>query len=115
LSKAKALPATCLSSVVTAMGFAVTPVTILSEGKGQSSGVLIMDGEQAFYIASNAGDLKTTLEKVASALTEIATTLTAIGAGMTGPTTAPPPTLPTSVTAINAVVTQLNALKEVLK
>lgn len=111
----KILPATAsTASVVTALGVPVTAAEILSLGKQQSSGILILQDGRAWYIASSAPDIKTTIEKVASALTEIANALTAIGTGMTGPTTAPPGSLPTSVSSINAVVTQLNTLKEAL-
>lgn len=113
--KAILLEASCLSDVVTAEGFPVDAATILSQGKGQSSGLLIMFGEQAYYIPNAAEDLKTTIEKLADAVTKISNILTAIGAGMTGPTTAPPPTLATDVVALTAIVTELNTLKGVLK
>lgn len=118
MSRSIALPATCVQSVVKVDNFPVEIAEILSSGKAQSSGVLVMYGDKAFYITNVSGDIKTTIEKLIStitslndALTQIGTTLTSIGAGMTGPTTAPPPTLPTDVTAINAKVTELNAIK----
>lgn len=112
----KVLSATCnASGKVTSDSVIVNESVVLSEGKQSSSGVLVLDEDKAWYLTSSATDIKTTLEKVASALTEIANALTAIGAGMTGPTTAPPLTLGASVTAINAVVTQLNTLKGALK
>lgn len=126
----KILDATCdASGKVTADGIIVTEATVLSEGKQASSGVLVIEEDRARYIASSATDVKTTIEKtivvlddLTAALTEIATALTAIGAGMTGPTTAPPPTLPTSVvtitnkiTALTATKAELNTLKGALK
>lgn len=121
MSKANILPATCENNTVTAEGVTVTPVRILSVGKGQSSGLLVMHGEQCFYVTSSALDLKTTIEKVIAAitdinaaLTQIGTTLTSIGAGMTGPTTAPPGTLPADVVTINSKVTALNTTKSQL-
>lgn len=112
----KVLDATAdATGAVTADGVPVSIATLISEGKQSSSGILIIDGDKAWYIPSNATDIKATIEKAADAITKIANVLTAIGAGMTGPTTAPPPTLATDVVAINLVVTQLNQLKEALK
>lgn len=98
--------------------FPIPTAQVLSEGKQASSGVLLMQGEECFYITSNATDIKTTIAKISSiiedlnsALTQIATTLTSIGAGMTGPTTAPPPTLAADVLAITGKVTELTATK----
>lgn len=110
----KVLSASCSGGVVTVAG-AIVQATILSEGIGNSEGVVILDKDKAFYIATNATDLKTTLQKISDALAKIGETLTAIGAGMTGPTTTPPPTLPVSVAQINLIVTELNALKDALK
>lgn len=112
----KILSATANSSgKVTADGVEVIGAIVLSEGKQASSGMAVMDGDQVWYITSSASDIKTTLEKMADVITKIANSLTSIGAGMTGPTTAPPPTLATDVAAINAVVTELNQLKGALK
>lgn len=126
----KVLPATASAAgIVTADGVPVSVAEILSLGKQASSGVLIIDGDKAWFIASSATDIKTTIEKLidvidktAASITKIGSSLTSIGAGMTGPTTAPPPTLPadvveltTNVTALNATKTQLTQLKEALK
>jgi hypothetical protein len=125
----KVLPASCVGGIVTAELFPVASAEVLSDGSGPSTGFLVLDEEEAFYVTSNASDLKTTLEKVisalndaASALSNTASALTSIGAGMTGPTTAPPPTLPatvalisTSATSIQAATAQLTVLKGVLK
>jgi hypothetical protein len=111
----KVLTGTCLAGQVFAEGLPVLGAVILSEGLGPSEGVVILEDDEITYLARTSPDLKTTLEQLTSALTTIATTLTAIGAGMTGATTAPPPTLPAGVTAINAAATALTALKAVLK
>lgn len=100
---------------VTSDGTEVVGAIILSEGKQASSGMAVMDGDKVWYLTSSATDIKTTIEKAADAITKIATLFTSIGASMTGPTTAPPPTLATDVAAINAVVTELNQLKGALK
>jgi hypothetical protein len=111
----KVLEAICVGGVVTSEGVPVPAADILSEGVGASSGVLILDRDLAKYIAKTSPDLKSTLEILSSALTTIATSLTSIGAGMTGPTTAPPPTLAVDVAQITLAVTELDALKEILK
>ena len=103
------------AGIVTADGVPVVGALILSEGKQASEGVAVMDGEKVWYLTSSATDIKTTIEKVNDAITKIATLFTTMGASMTGPTTAPPPTLATDVAAINAVVTELNVLKGALK
>lgn len=110
----KALNASCESGSVTVEGQEI-PATILSEGVGSSTGIVILDKDKVYYIPNRASDLKDTLTSVVSALQQIATTLTSIGAGMTGPTTAPPPTLATDVAQINTLASQLDTLKGQLK
>lgn len=119
--KAILLEATCRSDVVKVENYPVQAAEVLSQGKGASTGLLIMFGDKAYYIPNAAEDLKTTIEKTVDlltslneALTKIGTTLTSIGAGMTGPTTAPPPTLAADVVEINSKVTALNAVKSSL-
>jgi hypothetical protein len=110
----KIITASCEASVVTADDIAVD-ATILSEGIGASEGLLVLDKTNATYLTSNASDLKTAIEKVISALNKVTDTLTAIGTGMTGSTTAPPAALPINVALITAIVTELTTLKESLK
>ncbi len=115
----KLLDATCDPAGVVSVGSVTVPAAqVLSEGKQQSTGVLLLEADKARYITSNATDIITTIERLtdvldrtAEALTQIATTLTSIGAGMTGGTTAPPGTLAADVTTINGKVTALNAIK----
>lgn len=123
------IDATCSGKEVTAAGVVVENAVILSEGEGESSGILLLEGDKPKYITSNATDLKTTLEKTVAALNKtsetlikISTTLTSIGAGMTGPTTAPPGTLATDVADIvskanelTATASELETLKGALK
>lgn len=111
----KALEATCEGGVVTCEGVPVPDVTVLSEGVGESEGLLVLEGLKKTYLASNATDLKTTIEKLVSAVDKIGLTLTAIGAGMTGPTTAPPPTLAADVAELTAITVELTTLKGALK
>lgn len=119
----KILPATANAlGIVTADGVPVTAAQILSLGKQQSSGLLFLDGDKAWYFPSSATDIKTTITKLSNsitslnaALTQIATTLTSIGAGMLGPATAPPPTLAADVLVITGKVTELVAIKAELE
>lgn len=112
----KILSATCdATGKVTAEGVQVVGAVVLSQGKQASEGVAVLDGDKVWYLTSSATDIKTTIEKLADALTKITTLFTAIGGGMTGPTTAPPPSLPTTVAEINAIGMELTQLKEALK
>lgn len=111
----KILEATCEAGVVTSEGAAVPGASILSEGIGESQGLLLMQGDKKTYVTSSAADLKTAIEKVVEAINKIGTVLTAIGAGMTGPTTAPPGTLATDVSELVALATELETLKGNLK
>lgn len=115
----KVLDATAnASGVVTAEGQTVPAAEVLSEGKQASAGVLLIEGEKARYLPSSATDIKTTIEKtvaviddVVASLNKLVTVLTAVGAGMTGPTTAPPPTLAADLAVITAKVATLNTTK----
>jgi hypothetical protein len=86
-------------------------VTIIGGGIGESTGVVFIDGDKVYYMASSSPDIAKLLDSVIEALTKTANTLTAIGAGMTGPTTAPPGALPGNVADINAAIAELNTLK----
>lgn len=110
----KMLEATCVAGVVTADGVPVVSAEILSEGVGASSGVLFLDEDQAKYIPKTSPDLKTTLEKIASALSSIASALTTIDGKPTG-TLPPAPAAAASIAQISAVQVEISALKEVLK
>jgi hypothetical protein len=115
----KLLDATCdANGKVTAAGALVPEAQVLSEGKQASSGVLLIEQDKARYLPSSATDIKTTIDNLVTtigdvndALTKIASILTAIGAGMTGATTAPPPTLAADVLVITSKVTALNTIK----
>lgn len=109
----KSLEATCVLGVVTAEGVPVPSATVLSEGVGPSTGVLVLDDEKAFYLAKTSPDLKSTLEQVIAALTQVATSLTTLGAAI--PTVTTPPTLAAEVANLTSKIALLTALKEVLK
>lgn len=110
------LPATCdAQGKVTADGVVVPEAQVLSLGKQASSGLLVIDGERVWYIALSATDIQTTLAKVSAAIDKLNTILQSIGASMTGPTTAPPPTLVTDLVALMTIKTEIDQLKEALK
>ena len=125
----KVLEATCEGGVVKVGTLTIEGAVIHSEGEGASQGVLIMEEAESHYLAKTTPDLKTTLGKLSDTLDElstvlnkVATTFTSVGAGMTGPTTAPPPTLATDVasivtsaTQLTAIQTEIDELKEMLK
>lgn len=125
----KMLEASVVGGVVKVGSLPIEDAVILSKGLGDSEGVLLVEEDQATYIPNASTDIESTLtqlitalEKIADAITKTSTTFTSVGAGMTGPTTAPPPTLAVDVallvtyaTAVTAAKTQLQSIKGALK
>lgn len=118
----RVLRATCdANGKVTCEGVEVPAARVLTQGKQASSGILILDEDRADYVATNTTDIVTTIEKavliiddLTAALNQLVTVITAVGAGMTGPTTAPPPTLATDLAQVTAKVTSLGTTKTAL-
>jgi hypothetical protein len=111
----KILAATCVSGVVK-VGSLPVDAEILSEGVASSSGVVVLEDDQATYIAKTSPDLKTTLEKIASALGQLVTALTAIDAKPVGGSgSAPAPGAAANIAALTVLQTEVNALKAALK
>lgn len=110
----KLLPASCEGGEVTVEGKVVT-ATILTQGTKASTGFVIIDGLSVYYVATNTTDLAETIDKAVEIIQDIALILTSIGAGMTGPTTAPPGTLAADVASVNTKASALLALKDDLK
>lgn len=105
----KTRPATCVNGKVTCDGVEITPVTILSQGVGASSGVLYIDGAECYYVAKTTPDLDTLLEKLISALDQVVTGLNQTAAGTIGG-------FPLSTTAaITAAATQVTVQKNALE
>ncbi len=115
----KALAATCVAGIVSIGEFVLEDVEIFSEGVAASEGVVILDGDKAYYVAKTSPDLNSTLQQVLDALGGIKAALQDIA---TGPVTSPGgsagptfPALATSLTArvatITAAETALNTLK----
>ena len=111
----KVLEASCVGNVVTCEGLVLDGAEILSEGVGDSEGIVLIDGEKIYYIAKTTPDVADTIEKVAEMLTSIKLILTSIGSGMTGPTTAPPGTLVADLLALQLKITALETLGSNLK
>jgi len=111
----KLLPAQCQAGIVRSGGVIVPGATILSKGTGSSSGAVILEGETATYMTSNATDLEQTLTKVNELIGKLVEALNAISGSMAGPATAPPPGLPPIIIQINAIASELNLLKGNLK
>lgn len=109
------LEASCANNIVTCEGLPIQGVTILSEGVGPSTGILLMQGGELYYIAKISGDLKTTLDKLTTLIPKLVAIYTSIAGGMTGPTTAPPPTLGTDLAALTLINTELTTLKNMLR
>lgn len=76
----RALEATCSGQVVTVEDLTVE-ATILSEGVKDSEGVFLLDKDKAFYVASNATDIKdviTALGDIIDKISQIVTSLDAV-------------------------------------
>lgn len=111
----KILSASCENNEVTIEGQKVSPATILSQGKAASQGAALLEEDKVVYITSNATDLAQTIQKACEMIQDIALMFTSIASGMTGPTTAPPGSLPVDVANLQAKANQLLALKDNLK
>ncbi len=110
----RVLEATCAAGVVSVGSLPITDAVILSEGIASSSGFLIIQGSDSFYVAKTSPDLKSTLESISDALGSIASSLTLLDAKPIG-TLPAAPTSGTYITAITAAKTELDALTEGLK
>lgn len=96
-------------------GLEVPDAVILSEGKQASDGILVIEGELVKYLTSSAADLKTALEKMAVGLDKVKASIDLLSTGLTGATSAAPPTLAVSLAEIDSVKTELEQLSGALK
>lgn len=111
---ARIFPATCIAGVVQVDGHTILPTpTIISQGTQSSTGVMILHGNTAYYVATNATDLADTLTQVQNVLGTVASSLNALAGGIGIPalilSTA------AAATSINAVATTLGTMKVNLK
>ncbi len=111
----KMIDGTCSAHVVTADGIAVEGVEVLSQGTKSSTGVVLLQEDKAKYITSNATDIHDLIAQLSDLIQLVSDTFSAIGTGMTGPTTAPPASLPASITQLATMKAALTAMKDNLK
>ncbi len=98
--------------------------TILGQGVGLSTGIVIFDGPNAFYIPNISGDLKATLTNLISTLTQVKTALDKVGSALTSIDTRPylatgdgvpgSPTAAADITSIAAAATAIDVIKTTL-
>jgi hypothetical protein len=74
----KALSASCIAGVVTVEGVPIPGAVILSEGVSSSTGYVIIDEADIYYVAKTSPDLKTTIGTVSQRFTDIANMFTAV-------------------------------------
>lgn len=107
----KVLNATCnASGVVTAEGQEVPAAVVLSEGKQDSTGVLILEEEKANYLTSNASDIKALIESLVDIINQIATIATGLDA-----VTNSPGAQAAAIATLQTMKTELNLTKDLLK
>jgi hypothetical protein len=113
----KLLAATCIGGLITADGLPVIGATILSEGLGPSSGILVLqDDDGKYYIAKTSTDLNTTLTQLITALSHVASALSAIDVKPVGGTgSAPAPAAAGDIAAITSASAALATLQGLLK
>jgi len=108
----KALLAVCDAEgkVTTVVGAAEIEADILSEGKQESAGIVLLDGTQATYITSNASDIKALIERIVAIVEKIELIATGVDAASNSPggQTA-------NITVLTLLRTQLNSTKDLLK
>lgn len=109
------LEASCVNNIVTCKGLAIPDAIVLSEGVAPSTGILLMQDGELYYIAKTTADLKKTIDELTVLIPKLVAIFTSIGAGMTGPTTAPPPTLPADLASLTLINTELTTLKNMLR
>jgi len=115
----KVIVATCEDGKVTAEGVEVPSAEIFSEGEASSEGLLILDGDKAYYVAKTSPDLKTTLQKLTTALGKVSSALSALdGAHFLVAATGGVPSGPliaTPISELNAVKAELEDLTDSLR
>lgn len=102
------LDASCVAGIVTADGKPVATAEVLSAGVAASQGLLLLQGELAKYVTSNATDIKDVLTSINSIVTKITTVLTALDSALSSANTA-------TIALIVAENAQLLVKKELLK
>lgn len=103
-------------------GFELPEAQVLSEGKQASQGLVLIDKDLVQYLTSSATDIKSTLQKISSALQQIADGISALdsatvksvaGAGVTFLRV--PAAASSQVSQINSIKAEIDQLKDALK
>lgn len=107
----KVLVAACdANSKVTVSGIEVDIAQILSEGKKASTGIVILNRDKAFYLTSNATDIKDLIIKLVDIVNQIAT----VASGLDGATNSPGAQA-SAIAQIQTLKGELDAMKGTLK
>lgn len=80
----KILEASCVAGVVTADSLVVV-ADVLSAGLGESDGVVLLEGEMAKYLTSNASDISDLIDKLATIVEKIVIAATGLDAASNAP------------------------------
>lgn len=105
----KILDATCSAlGVVTSEGVAIPSAEILSAGTKASTGLVIIDGENAWYFPSSATDISDVITNVVACLNQTITILSGLNS-LTGST------LTAAIATLTTLKTTLNTSKDTLK
>jgi hypothetical protein len=105
----KVLDATCNNLVVT-IAERTVDATILSKGKGASTGLLLIDKDKVRYVCSNYEDLEDMIASLVSVIGQISIILTGLDA-----VTNNPGAQAANILTLTTLKTQFDALKEVLR
>lgn len=105
----KILDATCTLGVVKVEDLPVD-AAVISEGAGESRGVVLLEGDKATYLTSNASDIKDLIDAIGALVDKIVTVATGLDA-----VTLSPGGQTANILLITVAKTQLLAMKETLK
>lgn len=104
------------SGKVLYQGVEIKDVLILSEGKGESEGLLLIDKDFIAYLTSNAQDTKVLIEKILGLIEQLAQALDLIdNKPAPAATVSPIPVATANIAQINLIKGELDLLKDSLK
>lgn len=126
MKKTVPVAATLEGGKVKVGGKEIAGAVVLSEGVGDSAGVLFVYGLQAFYMAKISPDLALTLDRLIAALEKVSTALGSASSGISaldgagfliGASAAVPgpPVAAGNVSSINSAKSDLDAIKDELE
>ncbi len=101
--------ATCTPTKTVKIGDLTVEATVLSEGTKSSSGLVLLDDEQATYVTSSASDLKATITSLETILGQVIAILTTLDGLTTSPGTAA-----AAITALTNAKVNFGATKDTL-